>query len=101
MSNSRSPRAVRSMTIGISGIVASTLSILAAAARAGRASVPSGEPAEHGGPGETPLSAQHASWNLARAAQLEHRLHIDLQELGNLLGREHLGLPRAKGVMAD
>src|SRR2546423_9709594 len=114
MSNSRSPREVRSMTIGISGIGSPTLASALVPAGGGcrAAAYRTGarrEPVQQGGAREAPLPGKPARGKLPSLGQTLEDIALDLHELGSLLGGEHLcdivlrggPLAGAEGAMAD
>src|SRR5947207_15563742 len=114
MSNSRSPREVRSMTIGISGMGSPTLASALVPTRGGpraiawRAAARS-QPIQQSGAREPPLPAKPARGKLPGLGQALDHSALYLHQLGGLLRGEDLwhvmvrGDPLAgtEGVMAD
>src|SRR5579859_1363891 len=94
MSYSRSPRALRSMTVGIRG-TRRTLPLAVLRRRS------LGQPLEHGRPREAPAFADSPARKLAAARQLLDEWRLDLEQLGNVLERQDVGLERAERVAAD
>src|SRR5579862_211590 len=95
MSYSRSPRALRSMTVGISGI--SSEPYLAAVLGLRRLR----QPGEHAGPGEAPVRADPPPGDLPALRELRDELGRDVEQLGDAVERQHVGWDLAERVPAE
>src|SRR5579863_5450787 len=91
MSYSRSPRALRSITVGIRG-TARTLPLGSVGHRGLR------QPGKDGGAREAPFRADSPAWQLAFLGERRDQLGLDLEQLRDALEREHVRPRRAERV---
>src|ERR1700738_3711496 len=94
MSYSRSPRALRSMTVGIKGTTG-TLSLVVLRGRSVR------QPFEHGRAREAPPFADSPAGKHPATRELLGHLRFDLERVGAVLEGQHVGLERPEGVATE